>query len=208
MKKAATAVIAAIALSAVSAGAVSYQDIDEYFDYMEDGDLITGWFDIVIGDGDSITISGEYLDEGTTYDDVAGFAPGLDLVESAELSFYFRDDYLPADGGYEEVKIRLEGPDILSPEFDFGFEIFGGSASVEFLVDLNADGRAQYKVKAKEDDFYFDYARLTIQSVAGGNSGPGGGGNQNVPDNGWTAGMLLGSMVSISLFGKKRTRRS
>ncbi len=89
---------------------------------------------------------------------------------------------------------------------DFGYEIFGGTASVEFLVDLNEDGRVEYRVKAREDDFYFDYARMTIQSQSDSNPGPGGGG-PHVPDNGWTAGMLLGSVISISLFGKKRTRR-
>ncbi len=47
---------------------------------------------------------------------------------------------------------------------------------------------------------------MTIQSQSDSNPGPGGGG-PHVPDNGWTAGMLLGSVISISLFGKKRTRR-
>lgn len=100
MKKAITTILAAVALGTVSASAVSFKDIDPFFDYMNDGDEIRGWFDIVFGDGDLVTIVGGYANKGTTHEDVVGFSPGFDLIESAELFFYFLDDYLPPDTSF------------------------------------------------------------------------------------------------------------
>ena len=100
MKKAITTIPAAVALGTVSVSAVSFKDIDPFFDYMNDGDELRGWFDIVFGYGDLVTMVGGYADKGTTHEDVVGFSPGFDLIESAELFFYFLDDYLPPDTSF------------------------------------------------------------------------------------------------------------
>lgn len=148
---------------------------------------IAGFFDIVTGDGDTITISSPYYAPPQTFSDVAGFVPGRDSVKSAYVHFYFRDDN---DAKVESVRINL---DYYTLNRNIGianmsFSIFDGDATGA-IEALEIDGRLKYNIIRADGDFYFDYARLEVDA--------------SVPDGGTTAVLLGAGMLVLGAVRRK-----
>jgi VPDSG-CTERM motif len=173
--------------SAASAQATFYADVDQIPETERwigrQHNRTVGYFNIVVGDGDTITIGLPYHAPGQTYSDVPGFTPGRDKVDAISAWFYFRDNN--NDDRVEAVRVDLDHTKFLlggtssNPLTVIGnksFSIFGGDASGAIQA-LEKDGILKYQINRVDGDFYFDYARLEVEA--------------HVPDGGGTA-ILLG----------------
>jgi hypothetical protein len=204
--------LAGMSLGVENAGALpidtpTYQDIDLINKTLNGGSGSTGGrFDIRPGASDaspSVTIGtfpdagNQYLNAGTTYNDIVGFDPAAayDIV-SAYAYFYLRN----AQDLVDVFSINLT-------DFDYLFE-FQGDGS-QFIVSdevnglsltfLNDNGYLDYTVTREGGDFTVDYAQLQVVALAGsGPTIPGA-----VPDAGSTAGMLGGALLIIGALRRR-----
>ncbi len=185
--------VAAAAIVSSSAYTINhYTDIDAIGgnNFIDRGNnRITGLFDIVTGDGDvNVSISSPYYDPAQSFSDAAGFRPGAERVDSAQVYFYFRDD-LDDPTKVEAVRLDLDYYTLTrdAEVANLSFTIFGGEASGA-IEALERDGRLVYNVTRVAGDFFFDFARLEVDA--------------HVPDGGSTA-ILLG----IGILGLAAARR-
>ena len=193
-----TALFAA-GFSAANSTAVSiYQDIDE-FDHLntlnKNNPRANGIFDIVIGDGDSITIDYDYADDGIEYHDMAGFDPNTEEVISAAAYFYFDDD-IDHKGRKEVVEVSLGSINNFVGPYEVDINNILGGGSAQLIVELNLDGIVEYSITRTQGDFYFDYARLVAKARPETS-------NKTVPDAGST--LLLSGFALAGLSAMRRT---
>jgi len=182
--------VGAGALVVGSVYAVPFRDVDSFMNNNK-GVLVTktapltGAFSILApGDGDSIKIGAGYTDSGTTYTDISGFRPGIDMATSASAFFYFRDDN---DAAADRVNVTLDN---LAFVDNYKIEspiYFGGTLAANLLVQLNSDGKLVYSVTPQGNlDFYVEYARLEVNATLGGSSQV----PASVPEGGSTVALL------------------
>ena len=177
-----------LALAGVTAQAAHYTDVDQIAEadrlISRQNNRTDGFFNIVTGDNETVTIGAPYYTpDPVSFTDVAGFIPGHERVDAAFAWFYFRDNN--NDNRVEAVRVDLDNTQFLlggtsaNPLTVIGnksFSIFGGAATGAIQA-LEVDGILKYEINRVDGDFYFDYARLEVDT--------------HVPDGGGTA-MLLG----------------
>lgn len=173
-----------------SSWANSYTDIDQITGnnlITQGNNRIEGIFNIVTGDGDTITIGAPYHIPSETISDVAGFTPGSETVDSAFVTFYFRDD---VDDKTESVRIGLDNFTITRSYGieNIGFSIFEGDAAGAIQA-LEIDGILKYNIIRVTGDFYFDYARLEVTA--------------HVPDGGTTSVLFGMGILGLAALRRK-----
>lgn len=183
------AVLASLAISAVSAQAIEYLDLN--------------WIGVKL-DGSRRSYSGEFniLDGGdipTTPD----FNPTTHEVTWASVWFAFGDDYSPlsdpfdANGYKEIVQVDLGlvvGVDFGPVEVNLA-TLLGGNLTGDLRLDLSEDGKLSYTINNKGGDFYVGFAKLAAEvSPRTGNA---------VPDGGTTAALLGLALLGLSAVGRK-----
>ena len=179
----------------VSTDAIPYRDIDEIPSaerfVTSSHNRVEGIFDIVTGDGDTVTIGSPFHDPSVTLSDIAGFSPGSDRIDSAFAHFYFRDDN---DTQLESVRIALDRIKLSDTGNPSGmgmvsFDLFDGGVSGA-IEALQVDGVLQYKITRVTGDFYFDYARLEVEATT-------------VPDAGSTLALFGVALAGLGAFRRK-----
>jgi hypothetical protein len=202
MKLIKNALLLGLALvSAASTKADFYRDIDQIPDSQKlltrDNYRYIGYFNIVSGDNDTVTVGAPYYSTPQTWSDIAGFTPGpnvtnpIEPIEAAFAWFYFRDN--TSDERIEAVRIDLDWFKFQSTSqiANKSFSIFGGTANGA-ITALQIDGILKYQITRGDGDFFFEFARLDVQTDG-----------TNVPDGGATA-MLLGfGVLAMGLLRRK-----
>jgi hypothetical protein len=172
----------AIAISSLSAKAITYTDLQTFSPALFFGPGTTG-LDVFNG----------------TFNILAqGYDPSLEQVISATATFRVRDNN---DAGPEEVTISLGGAAFdSSSSFSNGAITLGGAVLGSVLLDLSANGLLAYTITRTQGDFFVDWANLT--ATAEYRSTPGGDNPSSVPDGGTTAALL--GLAMLGMIGASR----
>jgi hypothetical protein len=202
-----SALLALVATEA-SAYPADYVDIDAVFEWLGDGESVSGNFDITANntEGDDFSI---LFGSGANVADTVGFDPASETVVGARVSFLFVDYY---DSAPEVAVIDL-GADalqevVLSPQVYF-LHLSSFEVDLAVIASLNETGALDWSITADSSalpsasggsDFKVALARL--EAIVDGKTPDAG---PTTPEPASSALMAVGALL-VARAGRKRSR--
>jgi hypothetical protein len=203
------ALLALIATQA-SAYPADYVDIDPVFAWLDDGETVSGNFDITANNTEADDFS-ILFGSGTNTADVVGFDPDAEQVIGARVSFLFLDCY---DLAPEVAVIDLGENDleqvVVSPQVYF-LHLTAFEVGLSVVASLNETGTLDWSITADSSalpsaDGYggsdFKVAMARLEAIVDGKSGDAG---PVTPEPGSSALMAVGALL-VARAGRKRVR--
>lgn len=203
----------ALVASQASAYPADYVDIDPVFEWLNDGDTVSGNFDITTNNTEGDDYS-NIFGVGGNVADVVGFDPGSEQVIGARVSFLFLD---ALDSAPEVAVIELgEGAlqqVTVSPQVFF-LHLTTFEANLAVVASLNETGMLDWSITADssaaaspEDSWGssasdFKVALSRLEAIVGDRSGESA---SVVPEPGSSVLMAMGALVVLRA-GRKRSR--
>jgi hypothetical protein len=149
----------------------------------------------------------KYLDQGQSYtglwniSDSPGFSTSLNFT-GATADFWFADDSKNDASEYVTINIGAFTGWRTNEEVDgtinyyvnlVSYDLVSGSLSASLLLDIAADGKLSYKVKAVRGDTYLKETRLTVYAS-----------DRKVPEHGATVAMLGVALLGVVAIKRRR----
>lgn len=192
------AVFLALGAGQAQAYSADYVDIDSVWEFVSEGDSVSGTFDITVDNLEGDDFSAILGGNGQNVADVVGFDPLSENVLDARVSFLFFDLDMTADAAVIDLGEDVLQQVVAGPQL-FLLTLETIDVNVAVLASLNATGVLDWTITADpdavagENDFTVALARL--EAITGDKIPDGGGPPSPMPEPGSSVLLAVGTLL-------------